>query len=183
MIKLQQLIGLPVVDLHTGKQAGKVKDALFDEHWSMQGIIVDAGKWLHPKDAIVQWDKVTSCGTEAVMIDGMDSVMPREKKAAGRCFQIGQVKLRDMPVVTVQGSQLGRVSDVYFEPIQGTQIVGYELTDGFISDLLEGRKWLRTPEAFDTVKLGEDAIIVPAYCEMQLLPVAPSDSNIGRNER
>ncbi|WP_127529663.1 PRC-barrel domain-containing protein [Paenibacillus kobensis] len=183
MIKLQQLIGLPVVDLHTGKQSGKVKDAWFDEHWMMQGIVVESARWLAPKDRILPWNKVASCGEDAILIDGRDAVVPKDKLWAGRSFQTGQPKLRDLPVITVQGTQLGRVSDVYFEPIQGTQIVGYELTDGFVSDLLEGRKWLRSPEESDTVLLGEDAIIVPACCEAQLLPVAPSDSDIGRNER
>jgi len=183
LIKLQQLIGLPVVDLHTGGQVGKAKDAWFDEHWTMQGIVVESARRLAPKDRIVPWSKVASCGEDAILIDGGDAVVPKDKSAAGRGFQTGQPKLRDLPVITVQGAQLGRVSDVYFEPIQGTQIVGYELTDGFISDLLEGRKWLRTPEESDAVLLGEDAIIVPACCEAQLLPVAPSDSDIGRNER
>jgi uncharacterized protein YrrD len=183
VIKLQQLIGLPVIDLRTGRQAGKVKDAWFDEQWMMQGVVLEGGKWLSSKDRIVHWNRVASCGEDAVLIDGTEAVVVKDKIAAGRCFQTGHPKLKDLLVVTVGGTQLGRLSDVYFEPIQGTQIVGYELTDGFISDLLEGRKWLRAPKESETVLLGEDAIIVPACCEAQLLPVAPSDSDIGRNER
>nr|WP_253944867.1 hypothetical protein [Paenibacillus sp. NEAU-GSW1] len=68
------------------------------------------------------------------------------------------------------------MSDVYFYPFQGTQIIGYELTDGFISDLMEGRKWLRAPDDSDAVLLGEDAIIVPAVSETELEPVAASNS-------
>jgi len=84
--------------------------------------------------------------------------------------------------VTVDGEQLGRVSDVYFSEILGTQIVGYELTDGFIADVMEGRRWLPVPSDLDSVMLGENAIIVPAGSGSQLLPVAASDSDIGRNE-
>nr|WP_243864300.1 PRC-barrel domain-containing protein [Paenibacillus castaneae] len=92
-----------------------------------------------------------------------------------RSFYTGLVKLKDLPVVTVQGLQLGRVSDVYFYPNQGTQIIGYELTDGFVSDVMEGRKWLRAPSDPDAVLLGEDAIIVPAVSEAELEPVAASN--------
>jgi uncharacterized protein YrrD len=74
------------------------------------------------------------------------------------------------------------VSDVYFDDLQGTQIVGYELTDGFIADLMGGRKWLPAPLDSDSVLLGENAIIVPAGSELLLEPVAASDLNIGRNE-
>ena len=76
--------------------------------------------------------------------------------------------MKDLPVVTVHGEQLGRVSDVYFDDLQGTQIVGYELTDGFIADMMEGRKWLPAPRKLDDVMLGEDVIIVPAVSEARL---------------
>ncbi|MOA67251.1 hypothetical protein D3C78_1943430 [compost metagenome] len=43
----------------------------------------------------------------------------------------------------------------------GRQIIGYEISEGFISDLKEGRKWLPMPEK---VTIGEDAVIVPIHC-------------------
>ncbi|WP_424768776.1 PRC-barrel domain-containing protein [Paenibacillus sp. sgz302251] len=176
MIKLQQLIGLPVIVIHSGRRVGTVKDAWFDEHWRLCGIILDDAKWLHSYVKIVAWSEVLSCGEDAVIIASAEVVAQMKPKQLLRSFYTGLVKLRDLPVVTVQGLQLGRVSDVYFYPNQGTQIVGYELTDGFVSDLMEGRKWLRAPSDPDAVLLGEDAIIVPAVSEAELEPVAASNS-------
>ncbi|MNZ97629.1 PRC-barrel domain protein [compost metagenome] len=137
---------------------------------------MDYTKWFASSVKIVDWSNVLSCGEDAVIISGEEAVIRKKSKQILRSFYTGIVKLKDLPVVTVHGEQLGRVSDVYFYPNQGTQIVGYELTDGFVSDLLEGRKWLRAPGDSDAVLLGEDAIIVPAVSEAELEPVAASNS-------
>lgn len=175
MIKLQQLIGLPVIVIHSGKLVGTVKDAWFDEHWLLRGLILDCAKWFASSVKTVEWSHVLSCGEDTVIIESEAAVVRMKSKRLLRSFYTGLVKIKDMPIVTVQGLQLGRVSDVYFYPKQGTQIIGYELTDGFVSDLMEGRKWLKAPSDPDSVLLGEDAIIVPAVSEAELEPVAASN--------
>ncbi|MFD0588243.1 PRC-barrel domain-containing protein [Paenibacillus sp. GCM10027627] len=175
MIKLQKLIGLPVIVIHSGKRVGTVKDAWFDENWKLNGLILEFAKWFAVRTRVVGWSDVLSCGDDTVMISSEEAVVSIKPKQIRRAFYTGIVKLKDMPVVTVQGEQLGLLSDVYFYPLQGTQIVGYELTDGFVSDLMEGRKWLKAPSDPDMVLLGEDAIIVPAVSEAELEPVAASN--------
>lgn len=175
MIKLQQLIGLPVIVIHSGKRVGTVKDCWFDENWKLNGVVLEYGKWFAAKVRIVAWSDVLTCGEDVVIIASEDAVVSMKPKKVSRAFYTGVVKLKNMPVVTVHGDQLGLLSDVYFYPLQGTQIVGYELTDGFVSDLMEGRKWLKAPSDPDMVLLGEDAIIVPAVSEAELEPVAASN--------
>ncbi|REE84351.1 uncharacterized protein YrrD [Paenibacillus taihuensis] len=183
MLRLQHVIGLPVVEMSSGKQVGHVKDAWFDEHWQLGGIILDAGRRFLTAMKAVLWSEVLVCGADTVIIMNTDSVRKTKQAEIQRSFQTGMIRLKDLPVVTTDGEQLGRVSDVYFDQLQGTQIVGYELTDGFIADIMEGRKWLPAPHLADEVMLGEDVIIVPAGSEAYLTPVAVSESDIGRNER
>ncbi|MBW7477739.1 PRC-barrel domain-containing protein [Paenibacillus oenotherae] len=182
MIRLQHLIGLPVIEVGAGKQVGHVKDAWFNEHWQLDGIILDAGRRFLSAMKAVLCREVLVFGDDAVLIMNESSVSRMETAIVQRSFHTGVIRLKDLPVVTAYGEQLGRVSDVYFDELQGTQIVGYELTDGFIADLMEGRKWLPAPLDADAVMLGENVIIVPAGSEANLEPVAVSDLNIGRNE-
>lgn len=175
MIKLQQLIGLSVFVMHSGKRIGTVKDAWFDEHWQLNGIIIDFASWFATSLKVVPWTEVLSCGEDVVLISSEKVILRMKPNQIMRAFYTGVTKLKDLPVVTVQGMQLGRVSDVYFYPFQGTQIVGYELTDGFVSDLMEGRRWLKAPSDKEQIMLGEDAIIVPAVSEAELEPVAASN--------
>lgn len=176
MIKVQRLMGQPVIDATTGKQAGKVKDIWFDEHWRLKGMILETGSWLSRGHTGLLWDAVVACGEDAVLIADKQAVRRLRSDEVLRCFQSGVVKLRDLPVITREGIQLGRITDVYFDQNMGTPIVGYELTDGLVSDLKEGRKWLRISDYPDDVTLGEDAILVPIRAEEDLEHMATSES-------
>jgi len=165
----QRLIGLPVIDEKTGRRAGKVLDLWFDEHWSLRGLLLKAGRWWFKRYCdVAPWESVTALGPDAVLLSDAGAVRRYDAAEIGRTFHTGRIRLKDLPVVTDEGRQLGRVSDVYFQENQGTPITGLELTDGFVSDLLEGRKRLKFPADPGLVKLGEDAILVPARCEQDL---------------
>ncbi|MCI1590307.1 PRC-barrel domain-containing protein [Heyndrickxia oleronia] len=76
--------------------------------------------------------------------------------------------------LSTSGDQLGLLEDVYFSEELG-KIIGYELTDGFFTDMLEGKKVIQVN---GPPKIGKDAIIVSvkqlrgglSYDEMSKLP-------------
>lgn len=169
MMKLQHVLGLPVIDSNTGRSAGSVLDIWLDEHWTLKGVLLKARRWWFKHYYIgVRWEHVTACGDDALLIGSKDEVVTLTAADVLRTYQTGLIRLREMPVITENGRQLGRITDVYFQEKKGTPIVGFELTDGFVSDLMEGRKWLKAPADLDECKLGEDAIVVPARCEQDL---------------
>lgn len=59
--------------------------------------------------------------------------------------------------MTTNGQKLGHITDVYFMEELG-KIIGYEISDGFVSDITEGRKIIQIP---NKIIFGEDAILVP----------------------
>ncbi|RED65614.1 PRC-barrel domain-containing protein [Cohnella lupini] len=166
MIQVQRILGLPVL-LESGKCIGKVKDLWFDEFWKLVGIVLDkyARSGIRKTPKIVYWEDIVHCGEDALLIKGSTVVATMDSKQLLRTFHTGVVRLKDMPVYTIEGQHLGEVSDVYFKPSEGTQIIGYELTDGFLADVFEGRRKLFLPEALENITLGEDAILVPASYE------------------
>jgi uncharacterized protein YrrD len=167
VLQIQSIIGLPVL-LPGGKRVGLVKDAWFDEFWSMAGIVLDNRVWFRKAVMAVRWQDITTCGEDALLIRDRQAVVTMDKSRVLRSFLCGVVRLKDMPVYTLSGQHLGRVADVYFKESQGTPLVGYELTDGFLADVLEGRRRLLMPEGPDHVTMGEDAIFVPASYERVL---------------
>ena len=46
-------------------------------------------------------------------------------------------------MISKEGERLGLLEDVYFLEEVGT-IVGYELSDGFFSDIMEGKRVIKT---------------------------------------
>ena len=59
-------------------------------------------------------------------------------------------------MITKEGERLGFLEDVYFMEEVGT-IIGYELSDGFFSDIMEGKRVIRADQP---PAIGKDAIIV-----------------------
>ena len=69
----------------------------------------------------------------------------------------GPIALLGKPVITSNGHHLGQVEDIYFQTEFG-EIVGYELSDGIISDIVDGRKAVKH---VSSAKISEDAVILP----------------------
>lgn len=164
MRRARDFLGLPVLSVESGNQVGNARDLLIDETWNIQGIILETRHWFSSLK-YVQWDDVIACGEDAITIPDESTIRTLEEGAHLNAFLTGKRSVKGLPVITVNGHQLGMVEDVYFDDQMGRQIVGYELSEGFISDLREGRKWLPLPE---NVTRGADAIIVPVHCDEEV---------------
>jgi uncharacterized protein YrrD len=162
--KAKDVIGLPVISIDSGKQVGQVKDLWFEPDWKLSDVVLEAKGWFAPGRAIRSAD-IIGVGDAAVTIANESAAGKQREQTKARPLFEGDGKLLGMPIVTIDGDRLGVVEDVYFEPNLGKQIVSFELSEGFLSDLQEGRKWLPVPEA---AKLGEDAIVVPAHCKEEV---------------
>ena len=163
----QQMIGLPVLHPRGGK-VGRVQDVWFDESWRFCGVVLHRPfPWPKRSVRVVRKERIVSWGEDALMIDGADAVETVDGKRPLRTFDTGPVRLKDRPVYTVEGRELGRVSDVYFRPEEDKPWIGVELSDGFFADVTEGRRRLFLPGDAEAV-IGEDAILVPASCERVL---------------
>jgi uncharacterized protein YrrD len=159
--KAKDIIGLPVIAVNSGKQVGEVKDLRFGPDWRLRDIVLEAKGWFAPGRAIQSAD-IIGVGDDAVTVADETAAAPQREDPEARALTDGNGKLLGLPIVTIDGDRLGVIEDVYFEPNLGKQIVSCELSEGFISDLKEGRKLLPIPE---NAKLGEDAIVVPARCK------------------
>ncbi|GAA3408055.1 PRC-barrel domain-containing protein [Paenibacillus hodogayensis] len=167
MRRAQDIIGLPVISIGTGKQLGTAKDVLIDKDWNVQGVLLDSKHWFGSSRHI-GWDDVVSVGSDAVTVKEEGVVRELDDHTAGTLLSLnGEFKLKGLPVITEAGDQLGYVEDVYFAKQLDKKIVGYELSGGLIDDLKEGRKWLPSSEE---AKIGEDAVIVPLHCVVQETP-------------
>ncbi len=156
-MKAKQVIGLPVIELGSGKRLGQVKDLLVDGDFNVRAILVEPRQLFSASRAILT-ERIAAVGEDAVMISDRNALQEWDESGAWHSFLNGTSKIKGLPVITSDGQELGSLEDVYFEAELGNKITRCELTDGLISDLKEGRKWLAIPERFT---VGEDSIIVP----------------------
>lgn len=164
----QDVLGLPVLTIRSGKEIGMVRDLLFDNRQSLIGLLIESKGWTKRRHYIPM-ERIASFGSDAVTVDSEDALKTltaEHDDVVGVCS--GKHKLKGLPVITSTGDELGRLENVYFMEEVGT-LVGYELTDGFLTDLKEGRKTLHTEES---ITWGNDALIIPGSVKPTLLPTA-----------
>lgn len=148
--------------MHTGKKLGQVYDLLFDDEGVLRGVQLDA-KGIWRKGPFIPVEQIKSIGEDALTVETDDASNTHPSNQFHSVID-GDEKLKGKPVITTNGVELGIVEDVYFHEDMGT-IVGYELTDGFLSDVTRGRKVLPKREPYT---VGSDAIVVPQEMESQL---------------
>lgn len=138
---VQAFVGLPVIERATGIEKGRVIDGLLFES-RIIGFLVQKRR-LFSHTHFLSVDAVTSAGSEAMMIEHACALEPVSHKHK-QCYSIvtGKRRFRGKPLLSSEGETLGLVEDVYFDVELGT-IEGYEVTDGWLSDITEGRKIVR----------------------------------------
>ncbi|MBP3039375.1 PRC-barrel domain-containing protein [Bacillaceae bacterium Marseille-Q3522] len=147
------LKGQAIFDLSNGEKIGEVTDLVITDDGEVKGLVVKKAK-LFNNAFFLKNKNIAFYGRDAVMIDDSNCLEPFRKTEA-YCLQ-SQQPLHGKMMLTREGEQLGLLEDVYFLEELGT-IVGYELSDGFFSDVLEGKRVVKTTEP---PAIGKDAIIV-----------------------
>jgi uncharacterized protein YrrD len=147
------LKGLPIFELKTGAKLGEVCDLCVSSNGMVKGLLVKKGI-LIKKTYMISVQNVSSFGFDGVMIEDQKVLEPLNVPIDYTFENKHQLLGRMM--MTAEGERLGILEDVYFLEEVGT-IIGYELSDGFFSDIMEGKRVIKADQP---PAIGKDAIIV-----------------------
>ncbi|HEY4551706.1 MAG TPA: PRC-barrel domain-containing protein [Bacillaceae bacterium] len=147
------LKGMPAVD-HTGEQLGIVCDLCIAEDGSVTDFLLQAPGLLGKKYRL-SVRNVAAFGKQHILLHDKNDLARYREQESEHTMTHSQ-PLAKKYAISQHGEQLGLLDDVYFLEETGT-IVGYELTDGFFSDISQGKRVIRTPHP---PRIGKDAIIV-----------------------
>lgn len=152
MRKANELIGKSIVNQATGERLATVRDLVFQpDARSVAAILVDSGGWF--RDAqVIAWDAIVSIA-DVVMVRG-DQPIQRASEAPQISDELRQdMQMTNTAIVSEAGERIGTVGDLFIN--EAGQVVGYEIKQGFVSDL-GGRKFL---PATNVKTVGKDALI------------------------
>jgi uncharacterized protein YrrD len=155
MQRARDVIGLPVIEAKRGKEVGYVHDLLFNEQTHLAGILLTEKAFLQ-QGKYVPAKAICAIGTDCVMITDQRAIVSFSFPPDWITVQTGTARFQGKAFVTTEGEHLGFVEDVYFR-VETGNIVGYELSNGFLSDIVDGRKIIRS---MHRMKLGEDVVII-----------------------
>ncbi|KAF0994360.1 PRC-barrel domain-containing protein [Geobacillus sp. TFV-3] len=129
--------GLPLYEQTTGKMVGTIADIWFTSHGAVKGLVAERGG-LFGRRRYLPLSAVQSFEKDRVIICDADSFQPFPSFDSGHSLY-GERGLAGSMVVAADGTTIGLLDDVYFDGQLG-KIDGYEISEGFFSDLTEGKK-------------------------------------------
>lgn len=141
---------MPVIDARNGKVMGNIKELK-----TYQGKYV-AGFHIYNKykeELYIPISQVESIGRDAVFVKSEN--MPEGNAITDNQLN-DNIDYRGSWAVTTSGANIGIIDDVVVEESRG-DIVGYELSDGYIKDVLWGRSIIPVTQV---LHFGEDTVIV-----------------------
>lgn len=150
----QTICGKSVFDQTNGVELGKIEDLFINKQGQVIGFVLDIKAWLH-KDQFVPLDAITGFGPDGIIIKGKKH-LTRADHIHEYTLKQGKKRIAGMPLLTVEGEKLGLVEDVYFMEEMGN-IVGYEVTEGLLADIKEGKKVVRTSKP---LLYGKDILMI-----------------------
>lgn len=165
LVKGKDVIGLNVVTIDTGTIIETVKDLGYNPTthtietlFVKKGSLFSAPKAIHISDVI-------NIGPDAVIVSDASAVQS-VKIIGNTTLALSNSKkyLVQTAVLTAEGKNLGKVTDVYFDSESGV-VSTMEVSQGGFKTLTEGKKSV-TPA--DVVTIGADTTIVSSYTEQVL---------------
>ena len=157
MIKIGDIIGLPLISTSHGEKFGMVQEILLNvSKGVITGFVLDKGGFLREKK-IVDVSQIKSIGDSAITIPADKLKYETGLETFKDC--INYKNLMGKPVYTHSGKSLGIIQDILVNEENG-HIVGFEISEGIIHDILEGRGIIPFPKS--TI-YGKDTVVVPNY--------------------
>ena len=166
MPTINELLGLPVINLSTGDQVGKVKNVVIDTaNYRLVGVLLGHDGWFHAGRGILR-GAMKNIGPDSITIEAETAIVSAETLTAqGRT--ILQEEIIGKELVTAEGNIIGTLTDIFLDVNTGL-LTGYEVSDSIIKDLLDGRSSIPLPPR---QRIGEETVIV-AEVAPQEQPVA-----------
>lgn len=155
MIKGRRILSLPVVIQDSRRTIGEVKDIIYDPAKNrILGYLVENGGWLKEGKGFLHRDLVRMENEYVILED--ESAVQKISKLSELKDAIEQNKdVRGLRVEYCNGHCVGVIQDLLVDETTGL-ITGYEISDGIIQDLLDGR----TTIPIEEISICKDKVIV-----------------------
>lgn len=143
MLKGRELLSLPVVTLKDRTQIGEVKDLIYDHSINkIVGYLIEPGGWLRDGKGFLH-SELVKLEDDCLVVN--DETVVRKLSTIPELKEIQNNKndLRGLRVEHEDGRTIGVIQDLVVNGETG-EILGYEVSDGIIQDLLDGRATIST---------------------------------------
>lgn len=133
MSRGKELIGLPIIDESSGEHIAEIVQLVVDfEVNKLKGFLVSH----HVEEDFLPIENVLSIGRDAILIKTTDK--NNHIAEANAKVNLVPQQITGISVLSKKGDSLGRLDDVLID-CQNKIIAGFEISDGLIKDVFQGR--------------------------------------------
>lgn len=151
MIKFTKLIELPIISLTSGNKIGTIYDVIFmPDNMQIIAFIIVLKKLFAGKKVVLFKD-IETVGENAVFIQNDSKMMNITQWHMPEDAKSYRKHVSDVPVYTDNGISIGAVQDALFNFELGV-LAEFEISEGFIQDLMDGRKKIPVSESIHMEK-------------------------------
>jgi uncharacterized protein YrrD len=164
MVKGNDVIGLKVITKADGRIISDVTDIVYTpKDNKVHALIIEEGGFFSDAQILLIED-VLSIGKDAVIIESAEQI----RKASSVPQPISTIAsnsqyLTKSMVVTEEGTQLGKITDIYFDETTGN-VEEFEVSEGVMKNVHSGKKRFKVE---DIVTIGEEVTIVKVDAEQK----------------
>lgn len=160
----RKTISLPVLSVNEGEQLGYIKNIVVDPVKKEIIAFVINQKGLFKEDRIIPFNRVTSLGDNAVVIDKSGTAeKPANLPQIAKLLK-SPAQLINSKVVSASGKALGQVEEFWFD--SSGKITKLEISGRITEGIWKGKAALPCQEI---VTIGKDVIIVADGAEKRLI--------------
>lgn len=159
MFRVSDLIDLPIKTLNQDKTFKfSVKSVLLNGMENRVAAFICKEGTLKKMFHIIDYNKIISIDTNGVIIADLQCIQKIHAKELNNYMQMEQVIKKLVKNRT--GELYGIVTDIYINLLNG-KIVAYEMSEGYIDDLITGRKVVDANQIPDNLLVNKEIIIEP----------------------
>jgi uncharacterized protein YrrD len=180
MKKTQKILGLPIISISDGTEAGRVKSIIINaDKGAIDYIVVDSGIQIFSARVIASED-ILGIGEYALTIENQGIITDISKVPMAIELLQKEIQVKGSKVLTKKGRLIGEIGDIYVDENDCCQITGLE----FISDITQKKVRLIPRES--VITFGKNLTVVKEEVEASLLDTPTQlgvDDRISEDEK
>lgn len=163
MKKTQKILGLPIISISDGMEAGRVKSIIINaEKGAIDYIVVDSGIQIFSA-RVIPTENILGIGEYALTIENESVITDISKIPAAIDLLQKDIQVKGTKVLTKKGRLIGEIGDIYINENSCCNISGLE----FIADITQKKVRLIPRES--VITFGKNLIVVKEDVESFLL--------------
>ncbi|OGO77106.1 MAG: hypothetical protein A2Y23_13670 [Clostridiales bacterium GWB2_37_7] len=157
MFRISDLIDLPILTLMQENSLRiNVKSILLDGFNNRIAAIICKEGTLKKSYKIIPYEKIIAIDTNGIIISDLHCIEKLRDKEINEFLQLGAVI--NKIVKSSNGDLYGILTDIYINLLNG-KITAYELSEGYLDDLVNGRRIINISENLNNTLVNKEIIL------------------------